>query len=90
MALSVWATTMLSLYTKVQVNILGRHLYIDTARTLGSSSAMVRTTVFLLLFSFPFFFSFFPFFFSFFFSFFLSVDFFISLAVEYNWDTLDI
>ncbi|XP_061359524.1 peroxisome biogenesis protein 3-2-like [Gastrolobium bilobum] len=40
MALSVWATTMLSLYTKVQVNILGRHLYIDTARRLGSSNSM--------------------------------------------------
>ncbi|KAL4373417.1 hypothetical protein AHAS_Ahas05G0079700 [Arachis hypogaea] len=38
MALSVWATTMLSLYTKVQVNILGRHLYIDTARRFESSS----------------------------------------------------
>ncbi|XP_027341814.1 peroxisome biogenesis protein 3-2-like isoform X2 [Abrus precatorius] len=35
LTLSVWATTMLSLYTKVQVNILGRHLYIDTARSLG-------------------------------------------------------
>ncbi|KAK7320156.1 hypothetical protein RJT34_04890 [Clitoria ternatea] len=40
MTLSVWATTMLSLYTKVQVNILGRHLYIDTARSLGISSSM--------------------------------------------------
>ncbi|MED6136810.1 hypothetical protein PIB30_059231 [Stylosanthes scabra] len=40
MALSVWATTMLSLYTKVQVNILGRHLYIDTARRFGSSITM--------------------------------------------------
>ncbi|XP_058732448.1 peroxisome biogenesis protein 3-2-like [Vicia villosa] len=37
MALSVWATVMLSLYTKVQVNILGRHLYIDTARSFESS-----------------------------------------------------
>ncbi|WMV22130.1 hypothetical protein MTR67_015515 [Solanum verrucosum] len=35
--LSLWATTMLSLYIRVQVNILGRHLYIDTARGLGSS-----------------------------------------------------
>ncbi|KAL1317247.1 peroxisome biogenesis protein 3-2 isoform X1 [Arachis ipaensis] len=41
MALSVWATTMLSLYTKVQVNILGRHLYIDTARRFESSSTTV-------------------------------------------------
>ncbi|KAJ1394220.1 Peroxin-3 [Sesbania bispinosa] len=40
MALSIWATIMLSLYTKVQVNILGRHLYIDTARSLGSSNSM--------------------------------------------------
>lgn len=42
MALSVWATVMLSLYTKVQVNILGRHLYIDTARSFGSSNLMVQ------------------------------------------------
>ncbi|CAI8619965.1 unnamed protein product [Vicia faba] len=40
MALSVWATVMLSLYTKVQVNILGRHLYIDTARSFEVSSLM--------------------------------------------------
>ncbi|KAK4364043.1 hypothetical protein RND71_015401 [Anisodus tanguticus] len=33
----VWATTMLSLYIRVQVNILGIHLYIDAARGLGSS-----------------------------------------------------
>ncbi|RVX18076.1 Peroxisome biogenesis protein 3-2 [Vitis vinifera] len=32
MVLSLWAMTMLSLYIRVQVNILGRHLYIDTAR----------------------------------------------------------
>ncbi|XP_021909522.1 peroxisome biogenesis protein 3-2 [Carica papaya] len=37
MVMSVWAVTMLSLYIRVQVNILGRHLYIDTARGLGSS-----------------------------------------------------
>lgn len=36
-ALSLWATIILSLYIRVQVNILGRHLYIDTARGLGSS-----------------------------------------------------
>uniref|UniRef100_A0A5B7B7F6 Peroxisome biogenesis protein 3-2-like n=1 Tax=Davidia involucrata TaxID=16924 RepID=A0A5B7B7F6_DAVIN len=35
--LSIWAMTLLSLYIRVQVNILGRHLYIDTARGLGSS-----------------------------------------------------
>lgn len=40
MALSIWATILLSLYTKVQVNILGRHLYIDTARNLGISNSM--------------------------------------------------
>ncbi|KAL1564057.1 peroxisome biogenesis protein 3-1-like [Salvia divinorum] len=37
MVSSIWALTMLSLYIRVQVNILGRHLYIDTARGLGSS-----------------------------------------------------
>ncbi|CAA7048192.1 unnamed protein product [Microthlaspi erraticum] len=37
MVLSVWSVTMLSLYIRVQVNILGRHLYVDTARALGSS-----------------------------------------------------
>ncbi|KAL6181458.1 hypothetical protein ACLB2K_048113 [Fragaria x ananassa] len=37
MVLSLWAMTMLSLYIRVQVNILGRHLYIDTARGFGSS-----------------------------------------------------
>ncbi|XP_052180099.1 peroxisome biogenesis protein 3-2 [Diospyros lotus] len=35
--LSLWAMTMVNLYVRVQVNILGRHLYIDTARALGSS-----------------------------------------------------
>lgn len=39
-ALSLWAMTMLSLYIRVQVNILGRHLYIDAARGLGSSQAL--------------------------------------------------
>ncbi|XP_071724711.1 peroxisome biogenesis protein 3-2-like [Rutidosis leptorrhynchoides] len=37
MVVSLWAVTMLSLYTRVQVNILGRRLYIDTARDLGSA-----------------------------------------------------
>ncbi|XP_057464334.1 peroxisome biogenesis protein 3-2-like [Actinidia eriantha] len=37
MVLSLWTMTTLSLYIRVQVNILGRHLYIDTARGLGSS-----------------------------------------------------
>ncbi|KAK9115397.1 hypothetical protein Syun_022194 [Stephania yunnanensis] len=34
---SIWAMTSLCLYIRVQVNILGRHLYIDIARDLGSS-----------------------------------------------------
>ncbi|KAJ7975195.1 peroxisome biogenesis protein 3-2 [Quillaja saponaria] len=37
MAFSVWAMTVLNLYIRVQVNILGRYLYIDTARSLGST-----------------------------------------------------
>ncbi|WCJ42044.1 Peroxisome biogenesis protein 3-2 [Euphorbia peplus] len=37
MVVSLWATTMLSLYIRTQVNILGRHLYIDTARGLEST-----------------------------------------------------
>ncbi|XP_031282031.1 peroxisome biogenesis protein 3-2-like isoform X2 [Pistacia vera] len=37
MVVSLWSVTILSLYIRVQVNILGRHLYIDTARGLGSS-----------------------------------------------------
>ncbi|KAI3712457.1 hypothetical protein L1987_71014 [Smallanthus sonchifolius] len=36
MVLSIWAMTAISLYIRIQVNILGRHLYIDTARDLGS------------------------------------------------------
>jgi len=47
MLVSLWAVTMLSLYIKVQVNILGRHLYIDTARGLGSSLLLVRSILFL-------------------------------------------
>ncbi|CAI0541594.1 unnamed protein product [Linum tenue] len=37
MVASLWAVTLLSLYIRVQVNILGRHLYIDIARNLESS-----------------------------------------------------
>ncbi|CAN6925592.1 unnamed protein product, partial [Brassica oleracea] len=37
MVVTLWSVTMLSLYIRVQVNILGRHLYIDTARGLASS-----------------------------------------------------
>ncbi|OMO57877.1 peroxisome biogenesis protein 3-2 [Corchorus capsularis] len=40
MVVSIWAVTILSLYIRVQVNILGRHLYIDTARGLGSSQSL--------------------------------------------------
>ncbi|KAG9143874.1 hypothetical protein Leryth_011512 [Lithospermum erythrorhizon] len=40
MALSLWSMTLLSLYIRVQVNILGRHLYIDTARVLGDSQLL--------------------------------------------------
>ncbi|CAA0832416.1 Peroxisome biogenesis protein 3-2 [Striga hermonthica] len=40
MVSSLWAMTMLNLYIRVQVNILGRHLYIDTARGLGSSDLL--------------------------------------------------
>jgi peroxin-3 len=29
----MWAMTLLSLYTRVQVTILGRHLYLDFARS---------------------------------------------------------
>ncbi|CAI0398489.1 unnamed protein product [Linum tenue] len=37
MVTSLWAVTLLSLYIRVQVNILGRHLYIDIARGLENS-----------------------------------------------------
>ncbi|KAF5730327.1 Peroxisome biogenesis 3-2 -like protein [Tripterygium wilfordii] len=40
MVVSLWAVTMLSLYVRIQVNILGRHIYIDTARGLGSSYSL--------------------------------------------------
>ncbi|KAL6552526.1 hypothetical protein OROHE_007892 [Orobanche hederae] len=40
MVSSLWAMIMLSLYIRVQVNILGRHLYIDTARGLESSDLL--------------------------------------------------
>ncbi|KAJ0962757.1 hypothetical protein J5N97_027879 [Dioscorea zingiberensis] len=39
-ASSLWAMTMLCLYVRVQVNILGRHLYVETARGLGSSLSL--------------------------------------------------
>ncbi|KAJ8773112.1 hypothetical protein K2173_028289 [Erythroxylum novogranatense] len=37
MVVSLWATTVLTLYIRVQVNVLGRHLYVDTARSLETS-----------------------------------------------------
>ncbi|KAL7114677.1 hypothetical protein ACP275_04G136800 [Erythranthe tilingii] len=37
---SLWSVTMLSLYLRVQVNILGRHLFITTARGLGISQLL--------------------------------------------------
>lgn len=37
MVLSLWTMTILNLFVRVQVNILGRHLYIGTARGVGSS-----------------------------------------------------
>lgn len=40
MVLSLWSMTLLSLYVKVLVNILGRHLYIDTARGLQGSYSL--------------------------------------------------
>lgn len=41
MVLSIWSLTMLILYIRIQVNILGRHLYIDTARGLAASFLFV-------------------------------------------------
>ncbi|OAY70885.1 Peroxisome biogenesis protein 3-2, partial [Ananas comosus] len=38
-AASLWSMTMLSLYVRVQVNILGRHLYLEIAR--GSESSQL-------------------------------------------------
>ncbi|XP_078439057.1 peroxisome biogenesis protein 3-2-like [Wolffia australiana] len=38
-ATSLWSMTMLCLFVRVQVNILGRHLYVETARILGSSES---------------------------------------------------
>ncbi|CAA6661259.1 unnamed protein product [Spirodela intermedia] len=38
-ASSLWAMTMLCLFVRVQVNILGRHLYFETARLFGSSQS---------------------------------------------------
>lgn len=43
--MALWAMTILSLYIRVQVNILGRHLYLDTARDYESSLLLVRTVI---------------------------------------------
>nr|KJB23941.1 hypothetical protein B456_004G122400 [Gossypium raimondii] len=48
MVVSIWAVTILSLYIRVQVIILGRHLYIDIARGLGSSYLLVSAPHFYL------------------------------------------
>ncbi|XVF04245.1 hypothetical protein REPUB_Repub05bG0065900 [Reevesia pubescens] len=45
----IWAVTMLSLYFRVQVNIRGRHLCVDTARGLGSSHLLRTISCILLL-----------------------------------------
>lgn len=44
MVLSIWAMTAISLYIRIQVNILGRHLYIDTAQDLGGFQTVSVTT----------------------------------------------
>ncbi|KAG9132382.1 hypothetical protein Leryth_022420 [Lithospermum erythrorhizon] len=45
MVLSLWSMTLLSLYIRVQANILGRHLYINTARVLGDSNLLEEADV---------------------------------------------
>lgn len=45
MVLSLWSVTMLNLFVRVQVNILGRHLYIDIARGLESSPLLEEGTL---------------------------------------------
>lgn len=52
MVLSLWAATLLSLYIRVQVNILGRHIYIDTARGIGGYGQFVRTATPFLVYDF--------------------------------------
>lgn len=39
---SMWAMTLLSLYTRVQVTILGRHLYLDFARSTHGAQLQVN------------------------------------------------
>ncbi|GAB4845280.1 hypothetical protein Ancab_038689 [Ancistrocladus abbreviatus] len=45
LVLSLWSVILLSLYIRIQVNILGRHLYIDTARGLESSHLLVEANL---------------------------------------------
>ncbi|KAF9593046.1 hypothetical protein IFM89_019877 [Coptis chinensis] len=52
LAVSLWAMTVLTLYIRVQVNILGRHLYIDEFRGMGASY-LVRPFHFAEVFSIP-------------------------------------
>lgn len=41
-AASMWSMTMLCLYVRIQVNILGRHLYLQVARRLEGSGVLVK------------------------------------------------
>ncbi|GAB2298271.1 hypothetical protein Dimus_032341 [Dionaea muscipula] len=50
MVLSLWVMTMLTLYIRVQVNILGRHIYINTGRGVQNSHWLVRVTLLYLTF----------------------------------------
>lgn len=45
MVTSIWSVTMLSLFVRVQVNILGRHLYIDIARCQESSPLLEEASL---------------------------------------------
>ena len=44
---SMWAMTLLSLYVRVQVTILGRHLYLDFAR--GTDGAQLQVNQFSII-----------------------------------------
>jgi len=46
-ASSLWSMTMLCLYVRVQVNILGRHLYLEIAH--GSESSQSPVYLFILI-----------------------------------------
>lgn len=45
---SIWAMTLLSLYVRVQVTILGRHLYLDFARVTDGAQLQVIFTLHVL------------------------------------------